>query len=124
MSVQIRRVLDAAKAEYVTCGYADLNGDLRGHLVGRKHFEASLKSGLSLVPEIMVSYNPVLSGRNLLIADLNAETWPDVILSNLSGQTYSLEYLGQGNFKTGTALTSGVYFIRINQQTFLRFVYK
>ena len=54
LSVQIKRVLDRAKAEYVTCAYADLNGDLRGHFVSREHFEASLSSGLSLCPEVMV----------------------------------------------------------------------
>ena len=54
MSVQIRRALERAKAEYVTCGYVDLNGDIRGHLVGRDRFEACLDSGLAICPEVMV----------------------------------------------------------------------
>ena len=91
MSAQIRRVLDAAKAEYVTCGYADLNGDLRGHLVGRKTFEASLKSGLSLIPEIMVlgvndqihipqgylSFDLPFSDEKAILAASNARRLPD-----------------------------------------------
>ena len=54
MSAQIKRTLERAKAEYVTCGYVDLNGDIRGHFVGRDYFEESLGSGLSLCPEVMV----------------------------------------------------------------------
>jgi glutamine synthetase len=54
VSARIKSVLDQAKAEYITCAYADLNGDLRGPLVGRQQFDASLSTGLSVVPEIMV----------------------------------------------------------------------
>lgn len=51
---RIKSVLDRAKAEYITCAYADLNGDLRGPMVGRQQFDASLGTGVSVVPEIMV----------------------------------------------------------------------
>ena len=50
----IKSVLDRAKAEYITCAYADLNGDLRGPMVGRQQFDVSLGTGVSVVPEIMV----------------------------------------------------------------------
>ena len=53
MSVRIKNLLDRAKAEFVTCAFTDLNGTLRGHLLSRQHFEASITSGLSLVPEIL-----------------------------------------------------------------------
>ncbi|MFV2090032.1 MAG: glutamine synthetase family protein [Pseudomonadales bacterium] len=52
--MQIKRILDDAKAEYITCAYADLNGELRGHFVGRDYFEENLKSGLALCAEVMV----------------------------------------------------------------------
>ena len=54
MSARIKRLLDRTKAEYVTCAFADLNGNLRGHFVSRKQFEASLGNGLALLPEAVV----------------------------------------------------------------------
>ena len=54
MTVKIKRLLDRTKAEYVTCAFVDLNGALRGHFIGRTQFEASLATGLGLVPEIVV----------------------------------------------------------------------
>ena len=54
MSAQIKRLLDRAKAEYVTCAFVDLNGNLRGHFVSREQFEASLSSGLGLVPITLI----------------------------------------------------------------------
>ena len=52
--MKLKPVLDQSKTEYVTCGFVDLNGNLRGHFVGREQFESSLVSGLALVPEIVV----------------------------------------------------------------------
>lgn len=54
VTTKIKHLLDRSKAEFVTCAFVDLNGNLRGHLAGREQFEAALTSGLGLVPEMVV----------------------------------------------------------------------
>ena len=54
VTTKIKHLLDRSKAEFVTCAFVDLNGNLRGHLTGREQFEAALTSGLGLVAESVV----------------------------------------------------------------------